>query len=588
MRLRLLGSFLLGSSVCAQAHLDPSPAGATLVVSCDGPARWAQAFAETRLMELLRGKALAELVAPLEQQLDEAAAEVAKDAPFSVDDLRAKVLAYSGRVHLVVLLEPSAAGDPTYPEPNAAAYLAVGPDGHTDLSAACAEIERLALDQQSGHVPTTLAGSEWLAAADGDVRLTLPRMLGDQAVMLVYTDTKEAMVERLFTPKDVTESGASQPQAPLHVRFDGQQILDLILANNEGQTNAAEIAAVMRFVVGRLGTASLTVAPAGAFVDLGIDVELPGERGAILSILAPVRAELPGLLALVPRQHENFSCGPLECSEIEPFIKGVLGLEPDAPFDWQQIEAAVEEKVGVRLSPDVLAHLGREFVLLGGSREAGADEPMEADEFTATFGRLDGMCLGLELTDGVALARSLETILERAGMARVRKTDKYRDCDVHRLPIPLVGQKLHWAVTDRLLLLAIGDQGRAHLQALLDGAAAQARREAPAAFPAEFSERLAMAAPKGSAVSFQSMAATLDTMASAFVVALGEAEVGEAAFDQEEHESEPAAGGAAPFDPQIVMAAVGKLKGLLATHRLQHVLSVTHNRPDRLTQHFFW
>lgn len=568
---------LLAAAPAAQLQLDPHPAGALVTLECDGPARWSQRFQGTRVLELLRSKQVADLWAPAQKWFDEQMAEAKKEAPVDVEAMRDGILAYAGRVRVAVLVEPEPKAAPGA-EPPMAGYVAVGPDGHTDLGAACKEIERLALDNQGDCVPISLAGMDWLATPDDDVRATLPRMVGEHAVAVFFSADHEALVERLFTDKP----GKTEADVPLRLQIDGGKAIDLIAASQP--RNPEIFAKFMATLLGRIGQVSLTLSSAGEFVDLTFDVDLPGERGSMLAMLVPPQPALPALLDFVPRQHESFACGPVDFGQIEPMVKAILDLTPEAPIDWQGLEAAVEEHAGVRLGPDVLTHLGREYVLLGAAEAP--DAVMDANEFTVTLGAIDGICVGLGLRDGPALARSLETILDRTGVLRMRKAEKYRDADVYRLTIPIVNEKLYWSVTDKMLVIAVGDRGRDNLHGLLDGSAAVARGDEPGTFPKEVTDRLALTEPKPSSLSFQRMTDTLDTFASVFTLLGG---AGEAPFAFDEDENADAQPVAMPdFDPQIVVGMIGDLKKLLRTHRLEHALTVSHHGRDHLRQRTLW
>jgi len=569
---RLLPLVLATAVLTAQAKLDPRPAGAVLSLEFDGPAGWSHRFAGTRIADLLRSKHFAELVAPVQQWLDEQTEAAKKSAPVDVEAVREGVLAYAGRVRVVVCLE-SGQDDAGDPEVRVSGYVSAGPDGHTDLGAVCKELERLALDAKHEVAPVTMAGEEWLASRSGEVRGTLPRMFDDHAVVLFYAAGHEARVDRLFTEHPAAAEAETPP--PLRVQVDCKAALDLALAQADSDADVDLARELLRRFLGEVGRLTASLGAAGEFLDASWDLELPGPRGSIVAMVFPERESPPRLLDLVPRQHEAFAVGALDLGKLEPIVKDFLEVVPDAPTDWQGLEASVEEHAGVRLGPDLLQHLGTEFVLLGGHPSAG--EPV--DELTATMG-IDGTCLGVGLRDGAALARSLETILDKTGVGRMRKTEKYRDVDVHRLTLPLVNQKLHWAVTDRLLVLAIGDQGRANLQALLDGAVA--RDAAPAAFPKELTERLALADPKFTGISFQATKDTLGTIQQALTLAGNQA----AALGLEGEEDEPPA--RPPFDPTAVLTVLDGVKKLLQAHRLEHVLTLTYCSKDRVRQRMLW
>ncbi len=577
MKTALLPVFLLAVAPHAQGKPDPHPAGALVCLQVDGPAKWQEHFAGTRMLELVRSKQFAEVFAPVQKVLDEQMADAKKEASFDVQAMHDGILAYSGRVRVVVMMDPpDAQGAGGHDEPSVVGYAAAGPDGHTDLAAACKELERIVLDGKAKHVPTSLAGREWLANAEGSVRETVPRMIGDDAVLLFYSEGSEGKTEQLFSA-DLAQVDAAAAAAPLRLQIDGAKFVELVLtAGSRGERQSAILQQFMSDLVGKVGKIAFHLGAVGEFVDASFDIELPGQRGSLLALLAPPRESTPELLAFVPRQHASFAAGPVDLGMIETIVKQVLDMAPDAPMDWQGLEAAVEEHAGVRLGSDVLAHLGDEYVWLGAATH---DADLEASVTSMMVGAIDGLCLGLAVKDGAALARSLETILDRTGVLRMRKSEKYRDGDIHRLTIPVVSQKLYWTITDRVLVLAVGEQGLTNLQSLLDGAAMVARGDTPAQFPKELTERVAVTAPKYCSLSFQNMVGSLDTLRRLIELADGI----EGDSDSRTRNAPPGA-----MTLLIALDLIDGFKKLLRTHRLEHVVTVTYHESDRVRQRMIW
>lgn len=591
MRTLLVPILLLAAAPKTQQRVDPHPPGALVRLELDGPAKWEQHFAGTRVLELVRSKQFAEVFAPVQKRIDEQMAQAQKEAPLDVQAMRDGILAYAGRVRVAIFMEQGPDGFDGRPQ--IVGYIAAGPDGHTDLEVAGRELERVTLEGKASHVPVSLAGLEWLANAAGDVRGTVPRMVGEDLVMVFYSDGLEGQVEKLFTA-DPAKADADAGNAPLRAQIDASKFLDMVVAGAQagaqrgGGVDPELVTKFLASLLGKIGQIGIQIGATDEFTDLTFDIELPGERGSLLALLAPPRTATPRLFALVPRQHESFACGPVDLGQIEIIIKQILELFPDAPMDWQGIEAAVEENAGVRLGPDVLAHLGDEYVWLTAPP---SDDATEGDEFSAIFDAVNGVCFGLGLKDGIAFARAIETILDRTGALRMRKSEKYRDGEIHRLTLPIVAQKLYWSITDKMLAIGIGEQGLAHVQSLLDGAAMVARGEAPAAFQKELSERVAVVAPKYCSISFQTMVGTLDLFKSGLM--MGEDEEEEPLEDiGSEDDPEPAAPtrrvGAGQSELQVALDVIDGVKKLLKAHRLEHAVSVTYHERDRVRQRMIW
>ena len=569
MRRMILPLLVLLGALPAQDALARHPEGAFLVLECDGPGLWSERFAE--------------VFAPMRKGLDAQMAEVQKEAPFNTQAAWDGVMAFAGKLRVAVLFELD--DDST---PKVAAYLAAEPDAKTDLAALCREIETMALAQKDRTtVPQTLAGIEWLTSTQDQLTVTVPRMIGDEAVALFFTPGNEAAVQGLFG-KSPPMVAANERASALHVRMDPDQLIHALVAS-EGGEDQERMGQFMRQLIGTLGPFDLRLGAEGKFTDFTANISYVGEPGAAFALMAPVRDKTPAILDCVPRQHPAFACGPADLSQIEVLAKKMLTMFPEAGIDWPTVEAMVEENAGVRLSQDIFAHLGAEYVWLSSPQ---ADDELDADEMSLTLGPVNGACFGLALANGAAFARSVETILDKTGVARSRKTEKYRDVDVHRLTLPVVNLKLYWAITDKLWALGIGDHGQKNLQGLLDGAAAVARGEAPATFPRQLTERLAVARPKYASVSFQTMVQTLELIKGALsTFAAQEEEPVEEIV--EEGESDPPPPGrpivAAPlFDAQIMIDMLDGLKSLLREHDLEHTLTLTYHERDRVVQRMIW
>ncbi len=579
MRCMLLPLLFL-DALPAQDTLAKHPEGAFLVMECDGPGRWPERFAGTRLQALLQSKRFAEVFAPLRKQLDAQLAHAQKEAPFNVQAAWDGAMAFAGKLRVALLFELD--DDST---PKVAAYLAAEPDAKTDLAALCSEIETLVLAKKDHKaVPQHLAGIDWLAGTQGDVTVTVPRMVGDEAVTLFFTPGNETAVQKLFA-KAPPMVAANERAPALHIQMDADQLIRALVAS-QGGADKERMEQFMRQLIGTLGPFDIRLGAEGKFTDFTANISYVGEPSPMFALMAPVRDKPPALLDYVPRQHPAFACGAADLGQLEVLAKKMLALVPEGEIDWPGLEAMVEEHAGVRLSQDIFAHLGNEYVWLSSPQ---VDDELEANEVTLQFGPVNGACLGLALEDGAAFARSIETILDKTGVARTRKTEKYRDLDVHRLTLPVVNEKLYWAITDKLWVLGIGDHGQKNLQGLLDGAAAAARGEAPAAFPRPLTERLAVARPKYASLSFQSMAQLIQTVKGAL-----SALEGGGAFEVQEQETEgdqpatPPAAATPPFSMQVVIDMLDGLKTLLREHDVEQALTLTYHERDRVVQRTIW
>jgi hypothetical protein len=546
----------------SQDVLAAHPEGAVFLFACDGPARWSERFAGTRVLGLVQGKAFRDLIAPLHKKIDEQLAEAKKEVPYDVQAVWDGAWAYGGRVRAAFVVDSAGAETPRL-----AGYVALGPDGKTDLAALAIDIEKLALDaKEKALVPQNFAGLDWLTVSDPDATFALPRMIGEELVAIVFTAGAEAQLPRLFTKSALNASNdpeATDDRVPaLRVQVDSQRLLDVLLAAMAAAGEGDErVGTAMRTLFGKPGMFDLRLSALGEHTELTADFAF-AERTPLFDLIAPLRDKVPALLDIVPRQHAAFSCGSADFAQVEPLVKSMLDLFPESGMDWAAIDALVEEHTGVRLRQDFLQQLAGEYVTLSAPPDPDAD-------VEGPFAGLGGLCVGIAVRDGATVARALESVLDKTGVARGRKTEKYRDLDVHRLTVPFLNEKLYWVVTDKLWILGLGDQGQTHLQSLLDGAGAVARGESPPAFPKQVTERAALAPPRYAGISFSAMANTLDAFAFGFQQALS-------ADDESD------------FDPQVVIDVVDQVKSLLRDHGLEHALALTYHERDRLVMRMIW
>lgn len=532
-------------------HFDPRPDGALLRLAFDGPARMAAAFAGTNLHDLLTSKQFAEVYAPVTQAIEQGLDALKAETPFDPHAAYAAILRYGGRVELTVGAEASGQEEPTV-----WAALTLGADGTTDLATFCAEVEKLALDAKAPLSDRRVGGQKWLAQDLPTGFVTLPRMVSDRAVILVTSGDEGTLAG--FFPR--TEPPERKAGAPISISVDVRRTLDLIEQIVDAESGFGD---AMRAIADALGFANIAdiefdIDRIERFLDMRMTLTSKGPRRGFLAMVMPNGAKLPALGALV-QQSPNWSVGPIDFAPLLPLVGAVMDAIPDSGADLAQLEARFVEEVGVRLREDLLAHLGGAVITATG--DTAGDE--------SEFGALTSMCFGLELRDGVAFGRSIETVLERAGVLEMRKTEKYRDTDVHRVTVPGLGIKFYWAISDRLFLVAAGDGGRARLGSILDADAAAARGEAPAALAKAVLERLEVVPAHYAGLGVQRFGTLM------FDAALAGLREGVNSGDLD-------------FDLDAVTEIVDALGELCSKHSLDHVVSVTYLDPERAVSRTIW
>lgn len=559
-------SLFLAAALGAQASITPRSEGATVTFSIDGPSRFAEKMAKTKVAQMLRGKEFAELWAPLQKKLDEALAENKDEMPIDPKLLLERLTAYSGRVHGACWVQTG--GEQT----ESWGYVIADGDGTTDLAQMCKELEKAALDAEEHKPrPMQLGGGEWLVGGDDEMWVSLPKMVGEQVVMLFGSPGKDGELAKLFE----ADAAAAKPDADnrpaLHVNLDATALIDLLAEEADNEGLPFDFKELLQAMIGDgLGRIDLRVTAEGQYVDMTFDVETKGNPAGLLAMLYPQRQKPPAMLDLVPRQAPTFNAMPLVSSEFLPMLKRILELVPDAE-SWDDVEAMAEQQIGVRISSDVLAHFGDELLWIG-APPAASNPDEDEDELGAmsmVTAAIDGFSLGLGLRDGAALNRSLETILDRGGILRMRKTEKYRDVDVHRIALPMVDMKVYWAITDKLMFLGVGEVGLKNLQAVLDEAAARARGEAPGPFPPNITQRMQVLAEGYSSVSVTNIGWIIESTWTEFANEVG--------GDLDE-----------VVDPDEAAKVRDKVKTMLRNAGLDTALAVQYVKPGRVIGRTIW
>lgn len=532
-------------------HFDPRPDGALVRLAFDGPARMAAAFAGTNFHDLLTSKQFTEAYAPVTQAIEQGLDAMKAETPFDPHAAYAAMLRYGGRVEVTLGVEANGQNEPTV-----WSAISLGADGTTDLAAFCAEVEKLALDSKAPLTDRSVGDQKWLAQDLPTGFVTLPRMVGDRAVILI-TSADEAALAGFFPRTAPPERKAG---APISLSLDCRRTLDLIGEILDARSGLGD---TMHAIVDALGFANVAdvdidIDRLERFLDMRMTLTSKGPRRGFLAMVMPNGAKLPAIGALV-QQSPNWSVAPVDFAPLLPLIGLVMEAIPEATKDLAQMEAAFVEGVGVRLREDLLAHLGGTVLMA-------TDAAPDAD---SEFGAMTTMCLGLELRDGAAFGRSVETVLERAGVLEMRKSERYRDTDVHRVTLPGIGIKVYWAITDRLFLVAAGDGGRARLGSILDASAAAARGETPPALRKEVLERLQVVPAHYAGLGVQRFGTLM------FDAALAGIREGVATGDLD-------------FDIDTVTEIVDALREMCSKHALDLTVNVTYLDPERAVTRTIW
>src|SRR5690606_7028834 len=227
--------------------------------------------------------------------------------------------------------------------PSFAIALAAGPDGRTDLGKVCRDFEQLVVEQGTRKLhPLQIGGGAWLGLEDDGVTFTLPKMVGDRAVMVVHGPGGEALLARFFPSGEVRP--AAQTDAAAECRMDARAVLDIVLPLilEQGDANGEEREALlnlMRTWFGAFRASDLRLGKAGSRVEFLGSLAFGRAPGTLAGLLFPGRAGPPVDLDSVPRQYPVFSCQPVGLGRIRRLGDEVLAILPDQGLDWSTIDA---------------------------------------------------------------------------------------------------------------------------------------------------------------------------------------------------------------------------------------------------------
>ena len=508
---RCLFGLLLGAAALpAQADEGPFrfvPADSTAVFKLSGPAAFAEAFAGTRLRQLLDGPTLG----PLFGQANETFMQMAAvgQVPFDPEEVVEAVQAYSGDALAVVMLDKEALVDAMGAGvvPDFAVCLVFGGDGHTDLRAV-AEFFELRAEEENVVLTDVTVGEHRLrvdmAPGLGSAQLSVPQVIGEDLVMLVGTDL-EQQAAWFLEPQASWEPDEEFVGAQMGARVDWQAVTSMI---EEGMLVGggpdADVGLEVFELTGLMSVRSLQLTVAADESDVVGTASLgfnDQPRGLFEAIMAGGNQKRPELLAYLPPSAPAFWAGDFRFAAIYDLVQE-FGLLAEATAGMNPIaegEEMFSEMMRVRLKEDLLDHMGDQALTL--VDPAAATSLFPEDELDEVSGPLAGNCAAWSLRDGRAFGASLETALRSRGLHVARKREEYQGEQINR--INLLGLlDLEYVVTEDLLVLGDGscEYSRRLLRQVLDERAARRRGEPVGELPKGVDDLLSRMPPDWSSL----------------------------------------------------------------------------------------
>lgn len=464
------------------------PKDAALVVRMGAPARWKKDFADTALAKLMAAPALQPMMAQLGEAMTAMMTE-ARSSGFDADALERMVADYQGDLVMSIAVDWKKADlvtmgdeDPSMPF---AMTIAATPHPSYDLAALAKAIDasmQKMLDEPDAPKSKELAIGELRlrAVADGGedgMWGTVPALVDGHLVMFFGNDV-EAHATKAIEGKDRFEA-TEAAGAPMFVHGD---VRGFVGALEDSMAELEEMGAAPFDFGDLLDTMGLramesmrmTVGAEGKHLVADLKLGLRGDKRGAIAMLPQTTAQ-PKLLRVLPASASNWTVSPLDLGVLYATAEQFVTLmEAEMPMSWADMMTAMADELKVRLKEDLLDHLGGEVLLLN---DADPEAELEDDSPLAVVG---DMCMVFSLRDGAAFGKSVETMLRARGLHAARKTEEYQGAKIHRMTL-LATIPLEYAVTDDLLLLAIGDgeRSRASLRGVLDAKASGTATELP-------------------------------------------------------------------------------------------------------------
>jgi len=156
----------------------------------------------------------------------------------------------------------------------------------------------------------------------------------------------------------------------------------------------------------------------------------------------------------------------------------------------------LDEQIHMSLKEDLLAHLGKEILVLGAGVALEQDPSVttanlgplfvdldlggEAEDDEEVPGLSGDTCVVISLLDEKARAISLEKLIRSRGLHVSRRRSDYLGTTIQTIPL-LGAYQISYAIADEMLLLAYGKAGVENLRAVLDmSASKKSGKDAPA------------------------------------------------------------------------------------------------------------
>ena len=500
---------------------DPSPfdlipAGTHIVVSMDGPAALAKKFAGTRLHKLLGSDAVAELVQKHRNSFEPILKKKLEALSFDLDELQKQLLDYSGKLVLAIHLGDRAI-DFSDPPPELTVTVLLSPDGRTPLKQICTKVAETIQEEHSDRLEEVeFEGRRFSHVPSGDHRggeFLVPFMHRGHLCLCFAAKDPRVVLRRILNPE---QKQAYRPSARLadkgfFVRIDLRSLMGFVRRSIQQLDEDQDTRWTNLF--DELGCRSLEhleimTEARPPYVVQETRLQLNARRAAALFALFPDKPGPSPLQAILPVDVQKAGMFFLDLTRLHAAVMHAGFTEVLAVA---RLKSEFETMFDLRLKEDVLQHVSGHLLLL---EQAATDVDGEEEEFDrySPFGKglqqIGRYCLAVSLRDPEAFARSLEKIVRKRGLHAARKTRDFKGFKIQKVNIMGLTH-VHYAVTDRALILAVGYGGGVRaMQSALECEQRVTRGKEPLPLPKAAADRAATETDGHYAIGYEDLTAS--------------------------------------------------------------------------------
>ncbi|MFQ5504884.1 MAG: hypothetical protein ACE5F1_08835, partial [Planctomycetota bacterium] len=234
-------------------------------------------------------------------------------------------------------------------------------------------------------------------------------------------------------------------------------------------------------------------------------IKLDGRDRGIFDVFTPSLLTEASLLELVPYDWDTWGISAFDTVRLYEIVAKVFERYEDRiGMPWSTVETIIQQKIKVHPKLDILDHLGKQFMAVGTRRSVEFGEMIR--ESQRNFG---GTCFGISLKSPSGFVASFDKVLRSLGLHAGRRRDTYKVYQINRV---LLGGlfPIYYTVSDRVFLLATGDEGVRAMKAILDEEQNRTQHRNKGAAPPHVASRLRHAPSGWSGLSLSSIENILD------------------------------------------------------------------------------